>query len=340
MLEWRLKGSLKHRAEPRGSLELCIIWFKPELPWAFALWLGNVSPNPGLGLLGSDSVTGLSATAGSRLWLRKETEACEGAELGLGSWACVLRMPAAGSWFDMRKKSVFQVVRSASEKSYRWVVSTWSVLVSHWEMSLPVSVMSESGQPTKLQENWNEVKGPSHKTWILDVEWRWPVCFSDAYPGKLNMCAIWPLTSSGFFFFIAYIHPPFPKQHFSYCLVAQSCLTLCAPMDCSTPGFSVLHYLSGFLKVMSIVLVMPSNHLMLCHPLLLLPAILPSITIFSNESALHIRWAKYWSFSFSISPSNEYPGLISFRMDWLDLLAVQGTLKSLLQQHSSKASIL
>ena len=85
---------------------------------------------------------------------------------------------------------------------------------------------------------------------------------------------------------------------------------------------------------------MPSNHLILCHPLLLLPSIFPSIKVFSNESALHIRWPKYWSFSFNISPSSEHPGPISFRMDWLDLLAVQGTLKSLLQHHSSKASIL
>ena len=85
---------------------------------------------------------------------------------------------------------------------------------------------------------------------------------------------------------------------------------------------------------------MPSNHLILCRPLLLLPSILPSLRVFSNESVLHIRWPKYWSFSFSISPSNEYSGLISFRIDWLDLLAVQGTLKSLLQHHSSKASIL
>ena len=93
-------------------------------------------------------------------------------------------------------------------------------------------------------------------------------------------------------------------------------------------------------KLMSIELVMPSNHLILCRPLLLLPPIPPSIRVFSNESALHIRWSKYWSFSFSISPSNEHTGLISFRMDCLDLLAVQGTLKSLLQHHSSKASIL
>ena len=92
-------------------------------------------------------------------------------------------------------------------------------------------------------------------------------------------------------------------------------------------------------KLMSIDSVMPSSHLILCRPLLLLPSIFPSIRVFSNESALHIRWPKYWSFSFSISPSNEHPGLISFRMDWLDLLAVQGTLKSLLQHHSSKASI-
>jgi len=96
----------------------------------------------------------------------------------------------------------------------------------------------------------------------------------------------------------------------------------------------------SLLKLMSIESVMPSNHLILCCPLLLLPSIFPSIRIFSNESVLHIRWPKYWSFSFSISLSNEYSGLISFRMDWLDLLAVQGTLKSLLQHHSSKASIL
>ena len=93
-------------------------------------------------------------------------------------------------------------------------------------------------------------------------------------------------------------------------------------------------------KPMSIVSVMPSNHLVLCHPLLLLPSIFPSIRVFSNESAVRIRWPKYWSFSFNISPSNEHPGLISFRMDWWDLLAVQGSLESLLQHHSSKASIL
>ena len=96
----------------------------------------------------------------------------------------------------------------------------------------------------------------------------------------------------------------------------------------------------SLLKLMSIESVMPSSHLVLCHPLLLLRPIPPSIRVFSNESTLHMRWSKYWSFSFNISPSNEYPGLISFRMDWLDLLAVQGTLKNLLQLHSSKASIL
>ena len=96
----------------------------------------------------------------------------------------------------------------------------------------------------------------------------------------------------------------------------------------------------SLLKLMSIELVMPLNHLILCYPLLFLPSIFPSIRVFSKELALRIRWPKYWSFSFSISPSNEYSGLISFRIDWLDLLTVQGTLKSLLQHHSSKASIL
>ena len=96
----------------------------------------------------------------------------------------------------------------------------------------------------------------------------------------------------------------------------------------------------SLLKFMSTVSVMPPNHLILCHPLLLLPSIFPSIRVFSNEADLPIRWPEYWSFSFNISPSNEHPGLISFRTNWLDLLAVQGTLKSLLQYHSSKASIL
>ena len=104
-------------------------------------------------------------------------------------------------------------------------------------------------------------------------------------------------------------------------------------------SLSITNSWSSF-KLMSIESVMPSSHLILCHPLLLLPPIPPSIRVFSNESTRHMRWRKYWSFSFSISPSNEHSGLISFRMDWLDLLAVQGTLKSLLQHHGSKASIL
>ena len=166
---------------------------------------------------------------------------------------------------------------------------------------------------------------------------------------------------------------------FCCCSIAKLCLTLCNPMDCSTPDFPVLHCLlesKGLSRVfsiqfssvqslssvrlfatpwtiarqaslsitnswspprtMSIVSVMPSNHLILSHPLLLLPSIFPSIWVFSNESALRMRWPKYWSFSFNISPSNEHPGLIFFKMNWFDLLAVQGTLKSLLQHHSSK----
>ena len=111
-------------------------------------------------------------------------------------------------------------------------------------------------------------------------------------------------------------------------------------MDCSTPSFLVHHQFPSLLKFMSVELVMPSNHLILCHPLLLLPSIFLSIRGFSKELVLHIRWPKYCNFSFNISPSNEYSGLISFRMDLLNLLAVQGTLKSLLQHHSSKASIL
>ena len=122
--------------------------------------------------------------------------------------------------------------------------------------------------------------------------------------------------------------------------VAQSCPTFCDPTNHSTPALPVHHCSRSLPKLISIDSVMPSNRLILCPPLLLLPSIFPSIRVFSNESVLCIRWSNYWSFSFNISPSNEYSGLISFRMDWLDLLAVQGTLKSLLQHHSSKASIL
>ena len=130
---------------------------------------------------------------------------------------------------------------------------------------------------------------------------------------------------------------PFTLQFSS---VAQPCPTLCDPMDCSTPGFPVHHQLPELLKLMSIEWVMPSSHFILSHPLLLLPSVFPSIRVFSIDSVLHSRWPKSWGFCFSISPSHEYSGLISFRMDWLDLLAVQGTLKSIFQHHSSKASIL
>ena len=120
---------------------------------------------------------------------------------------------------------------------------------------------------------------------------------------------------------------------------SQSCPTLCNGTDWSSPGFPVHHQLWELAPLIFIELVMPSNHLILCCPLLRLPSIFPSIRVFSNESTLCIRWPKYWIFSFNISPSKEYPGLI-FRKHWLDLVAVQRTLKSILQHHSSKASIL
>ena len=128
----------------------------------------------------------------------------------------------------------------------------------------------------------------------------------------------------------------FPIQFSS---VAQSCPTLCDLREACQASLSITNSRSS-LKLMSIDSVMPSSHLILCHPFLLLPPIPPRIRVFSNESILCMRWPKYWSFSFNIRPSNEHPGLISFRMDWLDLLVVQGTFKSLLQHDSSKASIL
>ena len=131
---------------------------------------------------------------------------------------------------------------------------------------------------------------------------------------------------------------PYPYPQFSS--VAQSCPTFCDPMDFSTPGLPVHPNSWSLLKLLSIELVMPSTNLTLCWPLILPPSIFPRNRVFSNKSVLQFRWPKYWSFSFSISPSKEHSGLISFRTDWLDLLAIQGTLKSLLQHHSSKASIL
>ena len=134
----------------------------------------------------------------------------------------------------------------------------------------------------------------------------------------------------------SWIGERFSSVQFSHSVMSDSL----RPHGLHHTGLLVHHQLPELFILMSIESVMPSNHLILCRPLLLLPSIFPSIRVFSNESALPIRWPKYWNFSFSISPSNEYPGLISFKMDWLDLLVVQGTLKSLLQHHSPKASIL
>ena len=129
----------------------------------------------------------------------------------------------------------------------------------------------------------------------------------------------------------------FPSQ---FRWVAQSCLILCDPIDCSKPGFPVHHQHQELTQTHIHWVGDAFHHLIICGPLLLRPSIFPSHRVFSSESVLHIRWPKYWSFSFSINPLNEYSGMNSFRMDWLDLLAVQGTLKSLLQNHSSKAAIL
>ena len=130
----------------------------------------------------------------------------------------------------------------------------------------------------------------------------------------------------------------YPQTRFQFSSVTYP--TLCDPMECRRPSFPVLHYLPKLISLMSIESMMPSKHLILCHPLLLLPSIFPNIRVSSNQSVLRIRWPEYWSFSFSISASKECLGLISFRMDWLDLLPVQGTLRSLLQNDSSKASVL
>ena len=166
------------------------------------------------------------------------------------------------------------------------------------------------------------LKGPWQPIFPTGISHHWCLCILGLSPTSLPWVESQVLPSLQAFF----KH----TQSFRFSSVTQSCPTLCNPMDCSTPGFPVHHQL--------LESVIPSIHLILCHPLLLPPSIFPSIRVFSNESVLRTRWPKYWSFSFNISPSNEYSGLSSFRMDWLDLLAVQGTLKSLLQHHSSKAS--
>ena len=150
---------------------------------------------------------------------------------------------------------------------------------------------------------------------------------------------IFPLIHALIFWCLNYFSVPRSLASLSFrslscCSVAQSCPTLCDPMDCSRPASLSFSISWSLLRLMSIELMIASNHLILCRPLLFLPSIFPSIRVFSSELALCIRWPKYWRCSFSISPSNEYSGLISYRIDWLDLLAVQGTLKSLLQHHS------
>ena len=166
--------------------------------------------------------------------------------------------------------------------------------------------------------------------WYKDFYTLYPFSYIHAYTSlsKFFFCYWW----------LAGQTPCYCSYQFSS--VAQSCLTLCDPMDCSMPASLSITNSQSLLKLISTESMMLSNHLILCCPLLLLPSIFPSIRVFSNESVLHIRWPKYWSFSFSICPSNECSGLISFMIDWFDFLAVQGTHRSLLQHHSSKASIL
>ena len=179
-------------------------------------------------------------------------------------------------------------------------------------------------------------------TCLLDCtrEAGWVVACSEASSLLFKFAPTYPTTGHSFSFILSGLmfYLSIKPISYTYCHpVTKSCLTLWDPKDCSTSGFPVLHYLLEFAQTHVHGVddaIQPSHPL---SSLLPLPSIFPSIRIFSNESVLRIRWPKYWSFSFSISPSNEYSGLISFRIDWFDLLAVQGTLKSLLQHHSSKA---
>ena len=166
--------------------------------------------------------------------------------------------------------------------------------------------------------------------WEWNEDWHFPVLWPLLSLSNLLVCWVQCLNSIIFYNF----------KSVQFNSVAQSCPIFATPWTAAyQASLSITNY-QRLLKLMSIESVRPINHLILCRPRLLPPSIFPSIRVFSNESGLPIRWPKFWSFSFNISPSNEYSGLISFRMDWLDLLAVQGTHKSLLQHHSSKASIL
>ena len=189
-------------------------------------------------------------------------------------------------------------------------------------------------------QTWRRQIIPSFHNWVSQFLWSINQSYKLYFFGEpqwIHSNSIWTVCSINIESWVFFIHS---RDLVQFSSVAHSCLTLCDPMDCSVPVLPVYHQLPELTQTHGHWSVMPSNHFILCRPLLLQPSIFPSIRVFSNESALWIRRPKYWSFSFNTSPSKEYSRLISFRMDWLDLLAVQGTLKSFLQHHSSKALIL
>ena len=180
-----------------------------------------------------------------------------------------------------------------------------------------------------------QIKTNPHNVWIIYLRLHQIMYWSLNSNSVLDVMLCYLLRKWSLSWVLKDIFSSFP-----FSSVAQSCPTLCDPWIAARQASLSITISKSSIRLMSIESVMPSSRLILCRPLLLLPPIPPSIRVFSNESTLRMRWLKYWSFSFSIIPSKEIPGRISFRMDWLDLLAVQGTLKSLLQHHSSKASIL
>ena len=221
-------------------------------------------------------------------------------------------------------------------------------IFSHFEVNLKklcssISKVTSLGNFVKLQAKISPKVGLQNKSGELLVDYSFFASFMKIYWNLYSLIRgtsksmSSSLPSRGFCFNGWDTHV---NKCNGWCKLLFSHSVMSNPMDWSTLGFPVLHHLPEMLKLLSIESVMPSNHLFVCCPLFLLLSIFPSIRVFSNESALLIRWPKYWSFSFSISLSNEYSGLISFKIDWFDLLAVQGTLKGLLQHQSSKASIL
>ena len=235
---------------------------------------------------------------------------------------------------------LFVTPQTAAHQSSLSITNSWSLLKHVHQVGDVIQPSHPLLSPSPPSFYLSQRQGLFHES-VLHIRWPkyWSFSFSISLSNEYSGLIAFGMECLDLLTVQGTLKSLVNHSSVQFISVTQSCPTLCDPMNHSTPGLPVHHQSQSLLKLMSIQSAMSSNHLILCCPLLLPPSIFPSIRVFSSELFLHIRWPKYWSLSF-ISPSKEIPGLISFRMDWLDLLAVQGTLKSLLQQHSSKVSLL